>query len=441
MVAPFWLALASCVALGTWSAILMNLGIANFHDGLRPVIPEWLAGRMSRRELGAIALAIGPGFVVGSSLLTLATGVSVTGVILVSTDLIGAFAPNWRVAALGGGVWSAFVVVSLTLLRQGAAELPVNVLAAFGSLALPLVFAFIVVPAIAVGYQFGVGPGAVTLVLVLLAWLLVASPTGFADLGSVTRAGPDAAALVTGLVVLLVGSLRRDDLGRRSESAAELSQTSLLVEERAAASANAARLRQHLPLLMVQAGLVALAINLHVFSWQVADAAASANGASAEASVLALTMTLGFLPLIATGALLTGVYQAIGLGLVFPLAYLAPHPIVAVVGGALIVAAEISSLTAIGSVLDRYPSLRESADSLRTATEKVMGLALVAGALITAGKILPGTAGYLIVAGVVLLNEVGGQKLATPAAAILATLCAGLLANVLVLLGMLARPA
>ena len=37
--------------VGAMAAVLANRGIAVFNDGLRPIVPEHIEGRLSRREL------------------------------------------------------------------------------------------------------------------------------------------------------------------------------------------------------------------------------------------------------------------------------------------------------------------------------------------------------------------------------------------------------
>lgn len=43
--------------IGGLAAILTNKGIAVFHDGLRPILPEYIEGRMSKRDLAATSFA------------------------------------------------------------------------------------------------------------------------------------------------------------------------------------------------------------------------------------------------------------------------------------------------------------------------------------------------------------------------------------------------
>lgn len=415
-------------ALGLWSALLMNKGIANFHDGLRPVMPEFLGGRMSRAELTAIAFGISLGFVVGISPLTLATGIILTHIVLLPTDVIGAASPKTWIAALGGLVWGLLVVLGLQGIYTAVDKLPVNFLAPLASLALPLIFAFPVFPTIAVGYQFGVVPGLVTLGLAGLARQLVVK------FGTITVAGikvslsGDAAAMLVGMLALVFYAVQKDRRNNVGEGASS---------HEAFFSSQAARIRKNLPYIAVQGALLAAATRLGMFGWNIMDAQAAASGKFVEAGVASIALALGFLPLIATTALATGVYQAVGLCFVFPAAYFSPNPVVAAIAGAAVISVEVLLLEQIGNLLDRYPTLRESADSLRASMEKVVTLALLAGSMMAADKMMPGGMGYFLVAGLVVLNEIAGKKITQMAAAPMAAILVGILANILVVIGIM----
>jgi hypothetical protein len=50
--------------IGALAAILANKGVAVFNDGLRPIMPEFLEGRMDRKALAAtsFAMSFGSGY-------------------------------------------------------------------------------------------------------------------------------------------------------------------------------------------------------------------------------------------------------------------------------------------------------------------------------------------------------------------------------------------
>ena len=55
---PLWLAVAAPAAIVAWASLLAHKGIAVFHDGLRPLVPELLAGRMTRPQLSRNAMML-----------------------------------------------------------------------------------------------------------------------------------------------------------------------------------------------------------------------------------------------------------------------------------------------------------------------------------------------------------------------------------------------
>lgn len=52
-------------AIGALAAILANRGIAVFNDGLRPIMPEYIEGRMTRAEIASTSFAMSFGLVMG----------------------------------------------------------------------------------------------------------------------------------------------------------------------------------------------------------------------------------------------------------------------------------------------------------------------------------------------------------------------------------------
>ncbi len=51
--------------LGALASILANKGVAVFNDGLRPIVPEYLEGRIDKKALAATSFALSFGLVIG----------------------------------------------------------------------------------------------------------------------------------------------------------------------------------------------------------------------------------------------------------------------------------------------------------------------------------------------------------------------------------------
>ena len=143
---------------------------------------------------------------------------------------------------------------------------------------------------------------------------------------------------------------------------------------------------------------------------------------------------LGFVPLIATTALATGVYAVAGFTFVYAVDYLSPNPMVAAVLGAVVISAEVLLLRSIGKWLGRYPSVRNASDNIRNAMNMLMEVALLVGSIFAAIK-MAGYTGFSIAVAIYFLNESWAvrYKMAAPVVAVMIT---GILLNVLYWLGL-----
>ncbi|STP69124.1 inner membrane protein [Escherichia coli] len=100
-----------------------------------------------------------------------------------------------------------------------------------------------------------------------------------------------------------------------------------------------------------------------------------------QAALAEFMRGLGFVPLIATTALATGVYAVAGFTFVYAVGYLSPNPMVAAVLGAVVISAEVLLLRSIGKWLGRYPSVRNASDNIRNAMNMLMEVALLVGSI------------------------------------------------------------
>ena len=144
---------------------------------------------------------------------------------------------------------------------------------------------------------------------------------------------------------------------------------------------------------------------------------------------------LGFIPLIATTALATGVYGVAGLTFIYPFSYLAPNWAVAGIGGALIIVLEVYLLRFLGKGLEKFPSIREASDNIRTSMSTVMEFSLLIGSILAVLK-MGGYTGFFIAAIIYFMNEAFGRPLMKLAIAPTAAIITGIMLNVLFYLGL-----
>ena len=195
------------------AAIMANRGIAVFNDGLRPIMPEHLEGRMSRAELAATSFAMSFGLVIGFGIpFSLTSTIILIHSILLGTDIIGSFSPDGNrgtiIAGVVGAVYGAGLVVGLEAIVNVFQKLPVNVMDNLGAVGTPIVAAFAVFPALATAYQFGVRKGIINLVLSILARQLTVL-IGAISIGSATvTLNAEGMALIVGMLVLIFFAAR-----------------------------------------------------------------------------------------------------------------------------------------------------------------------------------------------------------------------------------------
>ena len=260
-------------ALCAVTALLSNLGVAVFNDGVRPFVPEFLEGRMPRPEYALAVFGMCIGFIASVGIgNALATNLLNPWLLFLATDIIGAVSPNKIVAAIVGAAWGVLCLVGIGGINTVLTFLPVDLIGALGQLGTYIVTGFALFPVVAIIMQFGWQRGVITAVLALIARVL----------GPMWKFGPskasisaDAWTLLVGVVLLVAFAIAKD-LADKDRASDELGGN--LFSERVG------RIRKNVPFLMVGAALIGAACNLHIFAgstvsmFNLADAYKAAGG-------------------------------------------------------------------------------------------------------------------------------------------------------------------
>lgn len=154
-----------------------------------------------------------------------------------------------------------------------------------------------------------------------------------------------------------------------------------------------------------------------------------------SAMLVALARAIGFIPLVGTTAIATGVYSPDGMKFIFVAGLAINNPVLAFIAGAIIMVLEIKTLAKLAIWLDKYPGVKACGDHIRTAITKMLEVSLLVGGMIASNAILPGM-GFMIVAGIYLLNRTSKRPLVEMAIGPIATILVGIVANILVLVGL-----
>ena len=421
-------------ALGGLSSLLANQSIAVFHDGLRPLLPQYLNKAMDRRSLFATSFALSFGLVIGFGLPTSITGkIIIVHTILLACDIIGtAFNDTKRGMILSAAVGCAYGILLLfgmQAIMNLFAKMPINFTSNLSSVGNLIIISFCVFPAIAVAYQKGVKTAAVVLVLTMLIKHVTSLYGKFTVNGVKVALNADGMALLFGICAMLVVAARV-----KSDKTGEATKVFSLFED------NIARIRKNVVLLAISGGVVALATTLLLISEGPASLTLTAEGNYTEAAMVSLGRMLGFIPLVMTTAIMSGVYSPAGTKAVHvPALLLINFGIVGLVGsffiGALIMVIEILLLNVIAKGMDKSPGLKDLGDNTRTAMSKVLDLALLVGGMIAANAIAP-TMGYILVIGLYFLNQNSKKPIPTMAVGPVGAICTGILVNILHVIGL-----
>lgn len=406
-------------------AFLSNRSMGIYFNALRPFFPDYVEGRMTRKELGAIVFGLSVGSVLGSGIpLAMATGIMNGPLLFIAGGAIGClFEPAW-LAVLAGAAWGISVNVGLKAVLAAAGALPFNFLPYLTQLGAPLLTAFSLFPAVAVTRQYGRRPGLITLGLALLARQAIVI--------SVPKFSPEAAVLLASIACLAFFAFRsKAENPASSADDGDLPDSSVLLQR-------GQRLRQNLPYLVLTGSVIATLCYLRVFGKSAVAVFALREGRITDAALADLVDDLGFFPIRLTTIMVTGVYSI--MGLFGPsLAYFAPNIFVAALVGGTTVIVEALGAFQLSKIISRFPAIGQVSKTMTGAMTDSLAIGLLLGSIL-AGDKMAGSTGIFSVLGLYLYNEAAGQPFNRMAAGPLAALLTGLLLNVLAVLGLFVVP-
>ncbi len=421
--------------LGALAAILANAGIAVFNDGFRAIVPEYLEGRMDKKALAATSFAISFGLVIGFGIpVSIAASIILIHSILLGTDIIGSFCPSGKkglvISGVVGALYGVGIVYGLQVVVDLFAKLPVNFLGALGQVGTPITVAFAVFPALVVSYQFGIKKGFLTGIIALLVRQITAIYGTFAVNGGAAKIKLDqeGMALLAGMIIMIIFAMQE----KPDPNAPQIDLAAIFAER-------VKKIKKNLPVLALMGGLVSAATSLSLVAGDPISLNLLAEGKTTEAAMTAFARGIGFIPLVATTAISTGVYAPAGMTFVFVVGFLIGNPILAFVGGALVMALEIYFLDGLAKLMDKFPGVRKCGDNIRTAMSKVLEVALLIGGMMAAQAMAPGL-GLFVVVGLYVLNKTSKKPIVDMAVGPVGAIAVGILINVLYLVGLYVVP-
>lgn len=417
-------------AIGALASILANKSTAVFNDGFRPIVPQYLDGGMSRKDLAAMSFAISFGLVIGFGIPTsIAASIILIHSVLLTTDIIGTWCPDTKTGTILAGVIGALygvgILAGLELIVNLFALLPFNFLSNLGSVSTYVVAAFACFPAVAVGYQHGFKNGAISGIITLIVYVLTVK-FGQLSMGSSTvTLNAFGVAMLAGMICMLVFASKVKGDGNSNSTLVSTFSTKV------------SRIRSNWWLFAIMGALIAAATSMGIVAGDPASLALVADSQWSNATVVALARAIGFVPLVFTTGIVTGVYAPAGCTFVFVIG-LAFHgnPLLAAVLGAVVMVCELALINVFAKGMDKFPGMKDMGEHIRTSMNKVLEVALLVGGVVAAEAMaaqfngIVGS-GALFVVACILLNRISKKPIVEMAVGPVACIVYGVLLNVL----------
>lgn len=427
------------IAIGALASMLANRGIAVFNDGFRAIVPQYYEKQISRKELATMSFAISFGLVIGFGLPTsIAATIILIHCLLLTTDIIGTWCPDSKLGLLLsgiiGGVYGLLLLVGLEFIVTLFGYLPYNFLSDLGSVSVYMTIAFAIFPALAVAYQHGFNKGAITGIVTVVAWFLF-KKFGTFPIGDRTfTLNADGMAMLVGVVMMLIFAARIKGEGNSNTALTQVFSEKL------------GRIRKNWFLLAIMGGLIACGASLGIVAGDPASLAAVGEGSWSNAAMIALARAIGFVPLVFTTSIVTGVYAPAGCTFVFVVGLLLHgNPVIALLLGAAVMVLELLLINVFAKGMDKLPGVKDMGEHIRTSMTKVIELTLMIGAVVGAEKTAKAVGlagiGAMFVIACVLLNRRSKKPIVEMAIGPVACILFGLLVNVLLLLGLVSLAA
>ncbi|MGJ1028674.1 YhfT family protein [Enterococcus gallinarum] len=425
--------LVAIALLGGICAVLANKGIAVFNDGLRPIVPEFLEGKIGKKEIAATSFALSFGLVIGFGIpVSIGASILLVHSVLLMTDIIGSWAPEGKsgiiISAIIGAMYGIGLVLGLQAVVDFFAMMPVNFMDSLSMVGTPVVISFSIFPAVAIASQHGFKKGAISFAATLLT-LFAVKRFGTFDLGNGTSLtlSAEGMSLLVGMIFMIVYAIQVKSDGSNSNE----SLVSVFLER-------VNRIKKNWAWLAVTGGLVSAATSLMIIAGDPISLNLLSEGKFSEAGLAAFARGIGFIPLVFSTAIVTGVYSPAGTTFVFVAGILLhDNPIMAFIVGSALMFIEVQLLSLMAKALDKFPGIREMGEHIRTAMNKVLEVALLIGGAMASEQIAPGI-GYFWVIGLMLLNRKAKKPVVELAVGPIAAISLGVIVNILYLVGLFA---
>lgn len=411
--------------VGGVGSVLANKGIAVFNDGLRPIYPEYFDHKINRRELALTSFGVSFGLIIGFGIpVSIGSTILVAHSILLACDIFGTWTPRnkWgaSLAFAVGALYGAGLLLGLSWIVKLFQMLPFNFFGSLSLLGSPILLAFCAFPAIAVAEQHDPKKGIITFIWTFATYILI-SKFGVFNLGHGIKITLNAIgmALLVAMICMIYYAAKIKGTNNSNEKLVNLF------------SARIGRIKKNWIWLSLMGGLITAASSELILAVDVLPQQLMIKGDISAAAMATFARAIGFIPLVFSTAIVTGVYGMAGTTLIFVIGLLLKgQPLIAFIAGAVWMWIEVQALGATAKGMDRFPGLRDMGEHIRNSLMETISLSLLIGAAIACNKMAPNL-GFFWVIGIWLLNKKLKKPLVDMAVGPIATIALGILLNIL----------
>lgn len=382
------------MGVGLLAGVVAQQGVSAYHDGVRPLLPEYRRGEITGSELSRRAWSMSAGFIAWFALpFTLVTTVATSHLLFLPPEILGLRHASRMLAAVIGAVSGAAVFGVVASTRAIYPHLPASVTANLPTIAAPVEHTLFLFPVAASYRQWG-WRAAAPVSAVAVATVLAANELGRLP-GGLSPAG---LALLTGTAIIVVMAMRHRRASRSPVPRFLLDNVRSL------------RRKALLPLAAIGALCGALAQS-RFLAGEPAAALLVGSGHIWDAAAVGVFSAVAFAPMVARSAATSSAYSTQGFpDWVLSAGMISGTSAVGAAGGAAVISAEILAAPQILALLHTFPKLAELGSAMRQGMTEVLDLTVLVGSVLSANAMIPNF-GAAIVMTLFIWNEASQRRL------------------------------
>ena len=390
-----WIVVLYYALMTSYAAFLANQGIAIFNHQLRSEYGNYLEKDSSREDLFDLSLKLSIPIIIGVILpISIATNLLSFFIMFLFSDMIGIFFKKSLSgsilsiivgAIIGGGLSIGFQAMMLYLPPLFSIDFITPLIDIFD----PLLIVFALIPATAIGIDYGAKKSIAATFLTLLVYIVT--------LRFFPQTSIAAAFLVGTFIYILMSSKDANAINFNQEQVEQFKD-------------NVKRISNHQIYFMIMGSLLAIGSYSYILATDTLAQALVANNLGLQAGFVMFFIGISIIPKVFISSTESGAFNPIGFGFAITAGYLATvfngwfGAVAAVILGGIIGGIEANAMPKIAELLDNHKRFKKMAENMRASTRAIQDIAIFIGSMLVANAIYPNI-GYVFVFAIWFINR------------------------------------